>query len=754
MREADPPYLQPLNPEQRQAVLHTGKPLLILAGAGSGKTRVITTKIAWLIREQGMDPRSILAVTFTNKAAREMAWRARQIDERAENAMLRTFHSFGAWFLRRYGSLAGLDSGFVIYDDDDVISLLSVIMENAPRAEVKEFAHNISRAKDYFHLPDDPLLAKIDGRKKFRRIYEQYEERMTQIGNVDFGDLIKKPVEILRSQPDVARRFRERFKVIMVDEYQDANVAQFQLLKELCGEDTYVCVVGDDDQSIYRFRGAEVKNILEFPDRFQDADIIRLERNYRSTSPILKAASSVVNYNRGRLGKTLRAEKGDGPLPVLTYLPNQDEEAKFCADKIEGSVQNKETAWSDWAVLYRTNAQSLGFETLFLRRGIPYRVVGSLKFYEREEIKDALALLSLLVNPRDEVAFRRVVNKPARGIGPVSIDKLVEASAEYSGNLLEAGRNAELAPKAREGLKTFLAVIENGKALLEKETSTEKNGEDNSGKKEKKSRKKKNSLVSGEGLSACVEQLVNDSGLAKYHREDDEIAGNNRTNNLQELLNTASKYRPNREGLLDFLEDIELDRSMKDILTSDDQQNAVTFITFHNTKGLEFKRVIMTGLEQGVFPREDKKGEELEEERRLFYVGATRAMDELYLTTCAERRMYGKTAPAQPSPFLRELDRNSLQIDDRRASFTLPRRSFNPYVLNNAAAEKKSELEERSGWRRGQRIFHEDNGYGAVMEVRDSDDGPVVRVRFDSGKETRFLSEYQGRAFEKVGDDC
>jgi DNA helicase-2/ATP-dependent DNA helicase PcrA len=701
-----------------------------------------------------MDPRSILAVTFTNKAAREMAWRARQIDERAENAMLRTFHSFGAWFLRRYGSLAGLDSAFVIYDDDDVISLLSVIMENAPRAEVKEFAHNISRAKDYFLLPDDPLLAKIDSRKKFRRIYEQYEERMAQIGNVDFGDLIKKPVEILRSQPDVARRFRERFKVIMVDEYQDANVAQFHLLKELCGEDTYVCVVGDDDQSIYRFRGAEVKNILEFPDRFQDADIIRLERNYRSTPPILKAASSVVNFNRGRLGKTLRAEKGDGPLPVLAYLPNQDEEAKFCADKIEGSVQNKETAWSDWAVLYRTNAQSLGFETLFLQRRIPYRVVGSLKFYEREEIKDALALLSLLVNPRDEVAFRRVVNKPARGIGPVSIDKLVEISAEHGGNLLEAGRNSELSPKAREGLKTFLSVIENGKALLEKEVSAEESGEDKPDKKIKKSRKKKNSLVSGEGLSACVEQLVNDSGLAKYHREDDEIAGNNRTNNLQELLNTASKYKPSREGLLDFLEDIELDRSMKDFLTADDQQNAVTFITFHNTKGLEFKRVIMTGLEQGIFPREDKKGEELEEERRLFYVGATRAMDELYLTTCTERRMYGKTMPAQPSLFLRELDRNSLQIDDRRVSFTLPRRSFNPYVLNNAATEKKNELEERSGWRRGQRIFHEDNGYGAVMEVRDSDDGPVVRVRFDSGKETRFLSEYQGRAFEKVGDDC
>ena len=748
---AYPPYLEPLNPEQRLAVLHTGKPLLILAGAGSGKTRVITTKIAWLIREKGMDPRSILAVTFTNKAAREMAERARLIDERAENAMLRTFHSFGAWFLRRNGSLSGLDSAFVIYDDDDAVSLLSTVMENAPKPEVKQCAYNISRAKDYFLSPDDPLLAKIDSRKKFREIYARYEERMSQIGNVDFGDLIKKPVEILRTQPEVARRFRERFKVIMVDEYQDANVAQFHLLKELCGPETYVCVVGDDDQSIYRFRGAEVKNILEFPDRFSGADIIRLESNYRSTAPILKAASSVVDCNSGRLGKTLRAERGDGHLPVLASLPDQDAEAAFCADKIESSVKNKETAYSDWAILYRTNAQSVGFETLFLRRGIPYRVVGSLKFYEREEIKDALALLAFMVNPRDEVAFRRVVNKPARGAGAVTVDKIAEASGGYEGNLLETGRNLELASKARAGLDAFFNVIEKGQALLDA-------GADNEGKKaagkKRQALKKKNGLISGEGLSVCVTQLVNDSGIAEYHGTQDEVTGNSRISNLQELVNGASEYPQSREGLLEFLEDIELDRSLKeDSNKSNDPQNSVTLITFHNTKGLEFKRVIMTGLEQGVFPREDKKGEELEEERRLFYVGATRAMDELYLTTCAERRMYGRTAPMLPSPFLREIDKSCLQTFNRaKASTPLYRRSFNTFNLPTASSAN-TEIEERAGWRRGQRIFHDDHGYGEVMEVRDSDDGPVVRVCFESGKETRFLSEHQGWAFEKIGDD-
>jgi len=751
-----PPYLEPLNPEQRRAVLHTGKPLLILAGAGSGKTRVITTKIAWLIREKGMDPRSILAVTFTNKAAREMAERARQIDERAGDAMLRTFHSFGAWFLRRNGKLAGLDSSFVIYDDDDVISLLSGIMENAPKPEVKQCAHNISRAKDYFLSPDDPLLAKIDSHKKFRDIYARYEERMAQIGNVDFGDLIKKPTEILRTQPEVARRFRERFQVIMVDEYQDANVAQFYLLKELCGPETYVCVVGDDDQSIYRFRGAEVKNILEFPDRFSGTDIIRLEQNYRSTTPILKTASSVVDCNHGRLGKTLRAEKGNGPLPELTFLPDQNDEAALCADKIESSVKKKETVWSDWAILYRMNAQSLGFETLFLRRGIPYRIVGSLKFYEREEIKDALALLSFLINPRDEVAFRRVVNKPTRGVGAVTVDKIVEASGEHGGNLAEAGRALELSQKAKAGLDAFLKIIENAQSLLNSKIDAQK--EKSAAKKRVPSKKsftkKKNELKAADGLSVCVMRLIMDSGIAEYHEAQDEVAGNSRVGNLQELVNAASDYSQSREGLLEFLEDVELDRSMEDTAEkSGNPQNSVTLITLHNTKGLEFKRVIMTGLEQGVFPREDKKGEELEEERRLFYVGATRAMDELYLTSCAMRLMYGRTAPMQPSLFIGEIDKSCLQIYNRaKASTSSYRRSFNTFNLP-AASAANAEVEERAGWRRGQRLFHEENGYGAVMEVRDSDDGPIVRVRFDSGKETRFLSEYQGRAYEKMGDD-
>ncbi|MDR2730540.1 MAG: ATP-dependent helicase [Treponema sp.] len=769
MSDDYPFYLEPLNPEQRQAVLHTGKPLLILAGAGSGKTRVITTKIAWLISEKGVDPRSILAVTFTNKAALEMAERARLIDERASNAMLRTFHSFGAWFLRRNGSFAGLDSKFIIYDDEDATSLLSAIMENSPKVEVKEFAYNISRAKDYFYSPDDIELVKIDSRKKFRDVYARYEERMTQIGNVDFGDLIKKPVEILRNQPEVARRFRDRFKVIMVDEYQDANVAQFRLLKELCGTDTYVCVVGDDDQSIYRFRGAEVKNILEFPDRFSGTDIIRLETNYRSTTPILRAASSVVDCNRGRLGKTLRANKGKGPLPTLTCLPDQDEEAAFCANLIKNSVVKEHATYSDWAVLYRTNAQSLGFETQFLRMKIPYRVVGSLKFYEREEIKDALAFLSFLVNPRDEIAFRRIVNKPARAVGNVTVDKIVDEAACYNGNLSDAGRNLELTPKARKGIDKFYKVIETANVLLNNTNDNNSNGKKN--KTFKKTEKKNEGLISGEGLSVVVTRIIKDSGIADYHKTHDEVAGNVRINNLQELVNAASTYKLSMGGLLAFLEHIELDRSFEDDANKKGGESAVTLITFHNTKGLEFKRVIMTGLEQGIFPREEKKDEELEEERRLFYVGATRAMDELYFTTCAIRRMYGRTMPSIPSRFLSEIDKDSLQINavqgrnvtrnflsgDKSTAFqannVISYYNGNNRIISNTTAAKIIELEERAGWKRGERLFHEDHGYGAVIEIRDSDDGPVVRVRFDNGEETRFLSNIQGRAYEKIRNE-
>ena len=363
-------YLSVLNSQQREAVTHEGSPLLILAGAGSGKTRVITTKIAWLIAERGVESESILAVTFTNKAAREMAERARRLEPRSERSVLRTFHSFGAWFLRRNAALAGLDSNFTIYDDDDATTLLGKALPALTRQQVSAIVHRISRAKDYCYGPDDPLLAEIDPNPDFADAYRLYEKRLRETGNVDFGDLILLPVRVMNEHQEVRDRLRSRFSVVMVDEYQDSNVAQFELLRAITGPETYLCVVGDDDQSIYRFRGAEVRNILTFADTFPGTTVIRLEQNYRSKEPILDIASQVVAKNEGRLGKTLVAVRGTGRKPVLVFPGSQDDETAFCAELIS-NARKQGVPWQDWAILYRTNAQSLGFETEFLHRKFP-----------------------------------------------------------------------------------------------------------------------------------------------------------------------------------------------------------------------------------------------------------------------------------------------------------------------------------------------------------------------------------------------
>jgi DNA helicase-2/ATP-dependent DNA helicase PcrA len=621
-------------------------------------------------------------------------------------------------------------------------------MENHDKNEARQIARSIARAKDHFFTPDDPELDLIDYRPDFRRLYARYEERLAQIGNVDFGDLIKKPVEILRANPEVARRLRDRFRVILVDEYQDSNIAQFELLKELWEPSTYLCVVGDDDQSIYSFRGAEVRNILEFPQRFPEADIIRLERNYRSFSPILALAASVVGNNKSRLGKNLVAHRGGGKMPALAFLPDQDKEAKFCADLIENGVK-QQSPYSDWAVLYRTNAQSLGFETEFLRRRIPYRVVGALKFYEREEIKDALALLSFMANPRDEIAFRRMANKPARGAGPATVDRIVARAVEEDGDIAGAAKRImpELGAKACSGLSVFFEALETARSLLDNETG----GAPGKAKGLSQKEGDRKSIQASEGLALCLARLIEDSELAEYHATRDDISAQQRLANLQELVNAAVLYRNTRSGLMEFLEHIELDRSIEQENSAEGgagARGAVTLITLHNTKGLEFRRVIMTGIEQGVFPRDKEAGEELEEERRLFYVGATRAMDELYLCSCASRRMYGRVMFMAPSMFLAEADKAALRvIGQAPRAFKSGDRGSSP---GNAAAAKVSS---DGRWRVGDRVYHDDHGYGGVAEIREGDEGPVIRVKFETGKETRFLSLHQSSRYTKIGDD-
>ncbi len=789
-----------LNEQQLEAVTHEGSPLLILAGAGSGKTRVITTKIAYLISEKGVNPWQILAVTFTKKAANEMRERAIALDERAASTQIKTFHSFGAWFLRKNAEAAGVSENFTVYDDDDTVALIQKAMPKLTKQRANHFAHLISLAKDYCYQSDDAELDQIDDDPEFRIVYKAYQDRLRETGNVDFGDLIMLPYLVMKNNEEIRERMRNRFKVVMVDEYQDSNVAQFLLLQELSGVNegsgNYICVVGDDDQSIYKFRGAEIENILNFEKLFAGTKIIRLEKNYRSTSEILQIADDVVKNNEGRLGKTLVAERGSGNKPVIAFLKNQDEEADECVSLIKKTVKMG-AKYSDWAILYRTNAQSLTFETYFMQNKIPYQVVGSLKFYEREEVKDLLAYISLLANPRDEVAFRRIINKPARGIGGTTQDKIIDESRQSL--LLDAETGAvsmgidyveacrRLAPtfskKAREGALKFCEAMDFFRAELgmakraDEEESADKQATDESeideqlfdlgfdeesteakeddGKngsgKEKDSTAKK---TSSGNLSDLILQIIEKSGLKEHYESEDEIAGTQKVANMTELMNSALPFPCRQAGLLEFLDHVQLDNTDSD---EDDgetgDKNKVTLITFHNTKGLEFKRVIMTGMEHGVFPKTDKAGEELEEERRLCYVGMTRARNSLYMTCCASRRMYGHLEFMDMSPFLREIDPEHVKIicskGQEQRKRQLMSKVHGKNGLSNFSFGGNDPIAKE--YRRGVRIYHDDYGYGEIVGSGETEQGEYkVTVMFETGERKTFLPKYSKKSLEII----
>ena len=703
-----PDYLSVLNEEQLQAVVHEGSPLLILAGAGSGKTRVITTKIAYLIDKKHLDPYSILAVTFTKKAANEMRQRAEQLSPKAQYAQIKTFHSWGAYFLRKYYQAAGVSSTFTVYDEDDMVTLVTKSYPSLTRVQASAFVHKISLAKDYCLDPDSLELDQIDSDEKFREVYAAYQQRLEATGNVDFGDLIMKPYLVLRDNEALKLEMQKRYRVILVDEYQDSNVAQFLLLKELSGiadgSSTYVCVVGDDDQSIYKFRGAEVQNILNFQNQFPGTKLVRLQTNYRSTQEILSCADSVVKNNESRLGKTLVAARGKGKKPTLVFLPDQDDEVEFCASIIE-QAHEKNVPYSDWAILYRLNAQSSGFEHTFIHKKIPYQIVGSLKFYEREEIKDLLAWLGFLVNQKDEVSFRRIINKPARGVGPGTQDKIINAFIdEKCQSILDGAKEIKLTKKAKDGFDAFVSLVDDFSKSL--------NSKENEGKK----------------LTELISEINEKSLLNEYYKGQDEISGTQKTANLEELANNAMFYPLSVQGLLDFLDSIQLDRTTQDEDESDDQDR-VTLITLHNTKGLEFNRVIISGMENGIFPREGKSFAELEEERRLFYVGITRARNELYLTSTRQRRLYGRTNYMEPSLFLSEIDGAYLRVLGQKPS------SFAEGSASDPIAKK---------WTKGKIVYHDDYGEGVISSARFSDEGKwVINVDFFNGGSKVFMPEFQ-----------
>ena len=689
-------YLEGLNPQQLEAVTHEGPSLLILAGAGSGKTRVITTRIAWLIDTGRMDPRSILAVTFTNKAAGEMRERVESMVPGAGNVMIRTFHSFGAWLMRSNAHLDGdIKENFSIYDDDDSVSLLQTIFPDRTKKKLAPYAAWISRAKDYCLGPDDDL-GSISSVPDFAAVYGLYEKKLRAVGNLDFGSLISRPVEMLARNGALRTRIRQRFRVVMVDEYQDSNVAQYELLKQLAGEGNSICVVGDDDQSIYKFRGAEVRNILNFPEQFPETKIIRLEQNYRSTGPILKIASEVVANNTDRLGKTLWTDREEGSKARLVLLNDQTEEAEYCAGLL-GDGRLRETA-----ILYRTNAQSMSFETCFSRHGIPYRIVGALRFLEREEVKDVLALLAFFLNPDDAVAFSRVINKPARGIGKTALGKIIAEADEKGGTLTEAAARVKLTAKGAAGLQKFIKIYEFMASGIENMP-----------------------------LAEFIAELIAESGLLEHYLKKDEMTFSARENNLNELVSAAANYGGGIRELARFVEELELNREAAagrgSGQTDDD---AVTLITMHNTKGLEFDRVIITGMEEGLFPSgREESFEDLEEERRIFYVSITRAREELYFTSCRSRRIWGRTQFFGPSLFLSEIPEDQLEVEDVSAA-------------GRAADAGRAGSTGTGKHRPGTPVYHDDYGSGVIIESGAAGGQEYVIVSFETGRSGRFLPAY------------
>ncbi|HUG01851.1 MAG TPA: UvrD-helicase domain-containing protein [Longimicrobiales bacterium] len=665
-------HLSGLNPEQREAVEHFEGPILVLAGAGSGKTRVLTTRVIHLVEERGVDPAGILAVTFTNKAAGEMRARVRRgLGREPAGMWLGTFHSVGARLLRRHASALGWSPSYSIYDADQTLREIKRSMEHLEispkRWHPKAVQGTISGAKNRLIDPDGFAAEAIDPfSRKVAEIYPAYQKRLRAHNAFDFDDLLVKPVELFRERPDILERYRDRFAFLLVDEYQDTNHAQYRFLRLLAGvegpaaggtagrgdrdgERANIMVVGDDDQSIYAWRGADIANILDFESDFPDARVVRLERNYRSTANILDAANRVISQNIRRKGKTLRTEEEEGERLTRVEALDERDEACWIGDQIEARVRDGAMSLRDFVVLYRTNAQSRALEEELLRRDLPYQVIGGTRFYERREIQDVLAYLRLVSNPRDTAAFDRIVNAPRRGIGDVSRARVLQAAADGGTGALEAAASAGgidgVGGAAARSLARFAAMIERFAGLARH-------------------------VGVGELLETLLEEIRFVEALRREGPE-----GDDRVDNVRELQATAHDFdtRPEPDDeepddaaaavtpLDRFLQRISL---VTDLDRHDDEADAVSLMTLHNAKGLEFPVVFVAGLEDGLFPLSSSFDDpaSLEEERRLFYVGLTRAERKLFLTHARSRRRAGEVLRCIPSSFLQALEDGPVEV--------------------------------------------------------------------------------------------
>ena len=728
--------LEGLNPPQREAVIHQGSPLLVVAGAGSGKTRVLTRRIAYLLGERGVAPYEVLAITFTNKAAAEMKERvADLVGDRAKAMWVSTFHSACVRILRQEASRLGYSNSFTIYDSSDSVRLLTVIIRemnlDAKQYAARAIAGIISAAKNELQGPADYRNSTTNHFEEIiAEIFAMYQKRLSAANAMDFDDLIGKTVEVLQRFPEARARYRSRFRHILVDEYQDTNHAQYILVRELVGtiEDGFplaeLCVVGDADQSIYAFRGANIRNILQFEEDYPNARTVLLEQNYRSTQNILSAANAVISNNEGRKDKNLWSQEGAGEAITGYVAENEHEEADFVVGEIRRLRDSGESKPGDTAIFYRTNAQSRIFEETFLRSAIPYKVVGGVRFYERKEVKDFLGYLRVLVNPEDEISLRRIINTPKRGIGDRALD-IIDQHAASAGisfwrALCDAKNAASIPSRSLIAINDFIHLLDSLRTLVEARTKP----------------------------SVIAQAVLEQSGLLAELVNSADPQDEGRVENLQELVSVATEYEESEVddgeeiSLSGFLEDVSLVADSDQIPDGEDHGGVVTMMTLHTAKGLEFPTVFLTGMEEGIFPHSRTLGErsEIEEERRLAYVGLTRARQRLYLSRSEYRSSWGAPTYNPPSRFLAEIPESVISWNTVTSSLkprTSAPRSFGPPPR---ATGKK--VESTIVLEVGDRVSHDTFGLGKVVAVNGSGDRAEATIDFGSSGEKRLLLRY------------
>lgn len=633
--------LKGLNDKQYEAVVNTEGPCLVIAGAGSGKTKVLTHKIAYLMGEKNILPWNILAITFTNKAAKEMKERIELlVGDAAKDMWVGTFHSICVRILRKFIDRIGFDSSFIIFDSSDQKTMIKQILKDLQLDDKiftdRSVMSEISNAKNEMLEPDMyAVKAHGDFRKeKIADVYERYQKRLKENNAIDFDDIINYTIKILIENPDVLQYYSNKFEYVLVDEYQDTNKSQFTLVTMLASKHGNITAVGDNDQGIYSFRGADISNILNFEKDFPGTKIIKLEQNYRCTGNILKVANAVIKNNEIKYDKKLWTENDVGNLPKVFSADNEYDEGKYIAEQIEHLIREEKYKYSDFAILYRMNTQSRAIEEILRREAIPYKIVGGLKFYERKEIKDIISYLRLVQNPADNLSLNRVINEPKRGIGKTSLDKIAQISEENNISMYQVIKNAEVYGLNRVYLNSreFIDCMESIIA-------------------------KKDELT----ISELVKKILKDTGYTRALENENTIEAENRIANLEEFLNVAVEFEEESadNGLSDFLEGITLS---SDLDNMEEAEESVTLMTLHSAKGLEFPVVFLVGMEEGIFPGYKSIGEqkELEEERRLCYVGVTRAKENLFLTNSKQRTTFGSTTHNPPSRFLQEIPKELL----------------------------------------------------------------------------------------------